>query len=69
MIFLVEAMSHGDAFVGMDDGLEDINEKKRQQNMETLVQKGPLSIIKLPRSYKVMNDFFYRILWRCKVND
>jgi len=32
-------MSHGDAFVGMDDGLEDINEKKRQQNMETLVQK------------------------------
>ena len=53
--FLVEAMSHGDAFVGMDDGLEDINEKKRQQNMETLVQKGPLSII--PRSYKVMNDF------------
>ena len=42
---LVEAMSHGDAFVGMDDGLEDINEKKRQQNMETLVQKGPLSII------------------------
>ena len=56
--FLVEAMSHGDAFVGMDDGLEDINEKKRQQNMETLVQKGPLSIIELPRSYKVMNDFF-----------
>ena len=42
---LVEAMSHGDAFVGMDDGLEDINEKKRQQNMETLVQKGSLSII------------------------
>jgi len=56
--FLVEAMSHGDAFVGMDDGLEDINEKKRQQNMETLVQKGPLSIIELPRSYKVMNEFF-----------
>ena len=23
--------------------LKDINEKKRQQNMETLVQKGPLS--------------------------
>ena len=44
-LILVEAMSHGDAFVGMDDGLEDINEKKRQQNMETLVQKGPLSVI------------------------
>ena len=44
-LILVEAMSHGDAFVGMDDGLEDINEKKRQQNMETLVQKGPLSFI------------------------
>ena len=37
---LVEAMSYGDAFVGMDDGLEDVNEKKRQQNIETLVQKG-----------------------------
>lgn len=58
--FLVEAMSHGDAFVGMDDGLEDINEKKRQQNMETLVQKGPLSIINLPRSYKVMNEYFIK---------
>ena len=57
--FSVEAMSHGDAFVGMDDGLEDINEKKRQQNMETLVQKGPLS--HCPRSYKVMSNFFYRI--------
>ena len=53
--FSVEAMSHGDAFVGMDDGLEDINEKKRQQNMETLVQKGPLS--HSPRSYKVMSSF------------
>ena len=53
--FSVEAMSHGDAFVGMDDGMEDINEKKRQQNMETLVQKGPLS--HSPRSYKVMSKF------------
>ena len=44
-------MSHGDAFVGMDDGLEDINEKKRQQNMETLVQKGPLSITVYLKSY------------------
>ena len=36
----VEAMSKGDAFIGMDDGMEEVNEKKREQNIENLVQKG-----------------------------
>ena len=36
----VEAMSKGDAFIGMDDGMEEVNEKKKEQNIENLVQKG-----------------------------
>ena len=38
--FSVEAMSKGDAFIGMDDGMEEVNEKKKEQNMGNLVQKG-----------------------------
>ena len=38
-------MSQGDAFIGMDDGMEEINERKKEQNIENLVQKGILAIV------------------------